>query len=177
MQQSVNTHKSKRTMSTRVIAQIGILAAISYFLRFLEVPLPIFPSFLKLDLSDIVAVFGGLSMGPVAGFIVVVIKNLLQAVSGSTTGGVGEIANVLIAGPYVLMVCFICRKAKLIKCINRWCFRNNTYGDSRCSSRLLHSIPIIRISNANGCNNKHGYSIKPQSYRFIHFYDLVSNTV
>ena len=115
MQQSVNTHKSKRTMSTRVIAQIGILAAISYFLRFLEVPLPIFPSFLKLDLSDIVAVFGGLSMGPVAGFIVVVIKNLLQAVSGSTTGGVGEIANVLIAGPYVLMVCFICRKAKTYK--------------------------------------------------------------
>ena len=108
MQQSVNTHKSKRTMSTRVIAQIGILAAISYFLRFLEVPLPIFPSFLKLDLSDIVAVFGGLSMGPVAGFIVVVIKNLLQAVSGSTTGGVGEIA-------YVLMVCFICRKAKTYK--------------------------------------------------------------
>ena len=61
MQQSVNTQKSRKTMSARVIAQIGILAAISYFLRFIEVPLPIFPSFLKLDLSDIVAVFGGLS--------------------------------------------------------------------------------------------------------------------
>lgn len=48
MQQSINTQKSKKTMSTRVVAQIGILAAISYFLRFIEVPLPIFPSFLKL---------------------------------------------------------------------------------------------------------------------------------
>ena len=86
MQQSINTQKSKKTMSTRVVAQIGILAAISYFLRFIEVPLPIFPSFLKLDFSDIVAVFGGLSMGAVPGFIIVVIKNLLQAVSGSTTG-------------------------------------------------------------------------------------------
>ena len=115
MQQSINTQKSKKTMSTRVVAQKGILAAISYFLRFIEVPLPIFPSFLKLDFSDIVAVFGGLSMGAVPGFIIVVIKNLLQAVSGSTTGGVGEIANILIAGPYVLMICFICRKVKSYK--------------------------------------------------------------
>lgn len=115
MQQSISTKKTKKVMSTRVIAQVGILAAISYFLRFIEVPLPIFPSFLKLDLSDIVSVFGGLSMGPVAGFAIVVIKNLLQAVSGSTTGGVGEIANILIAGPYVLMICFMCRKVKSYK--------------------------------------------------------------
>lgn len=115
MQQSISTKKTKKAMSTRVIAQVGILAAISYFLRFIEVPLPIFPSFLKLDLSDIVSVFGGLSMGPVAGFAIVVIKNLLQAVSGSTTGGVGEIANILIAGPYVLMICFMCRKVKSYK--------------------------------------------------------------
>ena len=30
-------------------------------------------------------------------------------------GGVGEIANILIAGPYVLMICFICRKVKSYK--------------------------------------------------------------
>ena len=54
-------------------------------------------------------------MGAVPGFIIVVIKNLLQAVSGSTTGGVGEIAYILIAGPYVLMICFICRKVKSYK--------------------------------------------------------------
>ena len=115
MQQSLNSHKSKKTMSTRVVAQIGILAAISYFLRFIEFPWPISPSFLKLDFSDVVAFFGGLSMGAVPGFIIVVIKNLLQAVSGSTTGGVGEIANILIAGPYVLMICFMCRNVKNYK--------------------------------------------------------------
>ena len=113
MQQSVNVQKTK--MSTRLIAQIGILAAISYLLRFFEIPLPIFPPFLRIDLSDVVAVFGGISMGPVAGFVIVVIKNLLQAITGSTTGGVGEIANVLIAGPYVLMICLFCRKVKSYK--------------------------------------------------------------
>ncbi|MDY4575962.1 MAG: ECF transporter S component [Intestinibacter sp.] len=113
MQQSVNVKQTK--VSTRLIAQIGILAAISYLLRFFEIPLPIFPPFLRIDLSDVVAVFGGISMGPVAGFVIVVIKNLLQAITGSTTGGVGEIANVLIAGPYVLMICLFCRKVKSYK--------------------------------------------------------------
>ena len=113
MQQSVKVKQTK--MSTRVIAQIGILSAIAYLLRFFEIPLPIFPPFLKIDLSDVVAVFGGISMGPVAGFVIVVVKNLLQAITGSTTGGVGEIANILIAGPYVLMICLFCKKVKSYK--------------------------------------------------------------
>ena len=113
MQQSVKVKQTK--MSTRVIAQIGILSAIAYLLRFFEIPLPIFPPFLKIDLSDVVAVFGGISMGPVAGFVIVVVKNLLQAITGSTTGGVGEFANILIAGPYVLMICLFCRKVKSYK--------------------------------------------------------------
>lgn len=113
MQQSVKVKQTK--MSTRVIAQIGILSAIAYLLRFFEIPLPIFPPFLKIDLSDIVAVFGGISMGPVAGFVIVVVKNLLQAITGSTTGGVGEFANILIAGPYVLMICLFCKKVKSYK--------------------------------------------------------------
>ena len=113
MQQSVNVKQTK--ISTRLIAQIGILSAIAYLLRFFEIPLPIFPPFLRIDLSDVVAVFGGISMGPVAGFVIVVVKNLLQAITGSTTGGVGEFANILIAGPYVLMICLFCKKVKSYK--------------------------------------------------------------
>ena len=111
MEHSIRAQK----ISVRVIAQVGILAAISYLLRFFEVPLPIFPPFLRIDLSDVVAVFGGISMGPVVGFIIVVIKNLLQALTGSSTGGVGEFANILIAGPYVLMICIFCKKVKSYK--------------------------------------------------------------
>lgn len=117
MEQSIKTQKTRKNMSARVVAQIGILAAISYLLRFIEVPLPIFPPFLKIDLSDVVAVFGGLSMGPVPGFIIVVVKNVLQAMSGSTTGGVGEIANILIAGPYVLMISIFYKRVKNYKSV------------------------------------------------------------
>ncbi|MGM9530820.1 ECF transporter S component [Intestinibacter sp.] len=111
MQYSIKRQK----ISAKIIAQIGILAAISYLLRFFEIPLPIFPPFLRIDLSDVVAVFGGISMGPVVGFIIVVIKNLLQAITGSSTGGVGEFANILIAGPYVLMISIFCKKANSYK--------------------------------------------------------------
>ncbi len=113
MEQSFNT--TRKHMSTRIIALIGILSAISYFLRFIEIPLPIFPPFLKIDLSDVVAVFGGISMGPAAGFTIVMLKNLLQALTGSTTGGVGEFANILISGPYVIMICAFCKKVKSYK--------------------------------------------------------------
>lgn len=110
MEQSI---KSNKYMSARVIAQIGILATISYFLRFIELPLPIFPVFLKLDISDVPAVFGGLAMGPAAGFIILTIKNIMQIISGgSSTGGIGEIANLVIAGAYVVVVCMAYKKLR-----------------------------------------------------------------
>lgn len=110
MEQSI---KSNKYMSARVIAQIGILATISYFLRFIEFPLPIFPVFLKLDISDVPAVFGGLAMGPAAGFIILTIKNIMQIISGgSSTGGIGEIANLVIAGAYVVVVCMAYKKLR-----------------------------------------------------------------
>lgn len=115
MDQSIRSNKH---MSARAIAQIGILATISYFLRFIEVPLPIFPPFLKIDLSDVVAVFGGLSLGPMEAFFILLIKNFLQfLLGGSTTGGVGEMANVVISGAYVLVVCLCYKKSKGIKSI------------------------------------------------------------
>ncbi len=105
-----NTVKSSRVISSKTIAKIGVLSAIAYILMFISLPLPIFPSFLKIDVSDIPAIFGGMSLGPWAGFTIVVVKNLLQAITASTTGGVGEFANVIIGGSYVLIICLAYRK-------------------------------------------------------------------
>lgn len=112
-----NAIKKSRPMSTKTIAKIGILSAIAYILMFISVPLPIFPSFLKIDLSDIPAIFGGMSLGPMAGFAIVVVKNLLQAITASTTAGVGEFANIVIGGSYVLVICFFYNKSKNIKSV------------------------------------------------------------
>lgn len=105
-----NSLKKTNLMSANTMAKIGVLSAIAYVLMFISAPLPIFPVFLKIDLSDIPAIFGGMSLGPVAGLIIVVIKNFLQAITASTTGGVGEFANIMIGGAYVLVICSFYKK-------------------------------------------------------------------
>ena len=110
-----NTIKKQGLGSAKTIAKVGILSAIAYVLMFISVPLPIFPSFLKIDVSDIPAIFGGMSLGPIAGIAIVIIKNFLQGITASTTGGVGEFANVIIGGSYVLIICLFYRKWKNIK--------------------------------------------------------------
>ena len=112
-----NTIKKQGLESTKTIAKVGILSAIAYVLMFISVPLPIFPSFLKIDLSDIPAIFGGMSLGPIAGIAIVIIKNFLQGITASTTGGVGEFANVIIGWSYVLIICLFYRKWKNIKSV------------------------------------------------------------
>ena len=71
---------------------------------FISIPLPmLFPDFLKIDISDLTALLGGVALGPMAGVTIALLKNLLQFVTGmSTTGGVGEFANFLIGG----FICF-----------------------------------------------------------------------
>ena len=108
------TIKNNKNISTKTLAKIGVLSAVAYVLMFISVPLPIFPSFLKLDVSDIPAIFGGMAMGPLSGFIIALIKNLLQI--GSTfTGGVGEIANAIIGGTYVVIISYAYKRRSDIK--------------------------------------------------------------
>ena len=110
-----NTIKKSGLSSAKTVAKVGVLSAIAYILMFISIPLPIFPSFLKIDLSDIPAIFGGMSLGPMAGLAIVIVKNFLQGITASTTGGVGEFANVVIGGSYVLIICLFYRKLKSIK--------------------------------------------------------------
>ena len=79
----------------------GMLAAISYILAFLEFPVPLSPAFARMDLSDFPALIGAFAFGPLCGLMIELVKNGLQLFSTST-GGVGELANFLMGGSYVL---------------------------------------------------------------------------
>lgn len=113
MQEAVKRNKG---MSTKNLVKVAILSAIAYMLMFISMPIPgIFPDFLKIDISDIPAIFGGMAMGPIAGFVIVIVKNLLQLITATTTGGIGEFANILIGGTYVYIICFAYNKRSDIK--------------------------------------------------------------
>src|SRR3712207_598103 len=98
----VSAVSSKRT-STKTLVKISLLSAISFVLMFVEMPIPgLFPSFLKIDISDIPALVAGLAMGPIAGFAVEGVKNFLHFITATSTGGVGELANLVVGGAFVV---------------------------------------------------------------------------
>ena len=103
------TMKETKLLSTSMLVKISILSAIGYILMFISIPLPmLFPNFLKIDISDLPALLGGISLSPMAGVTIAFLKNLLQFLTGmSTTGGVGEFANFLIGGSFVFTVSYI----------------------------------------------------------------------
>ena len=108
------TMKKTKFLSTSKLVKISILSAIGYILMFISIPLPmLFPDFLKIDITDLPALLGGVALGPMAGVTIALLKNLLQFVTGmSTTGGVGEFANFLIGGSFVFTVSYIYSKKR-----------------------------------------------------------------
>lgn len=107
-------YMTTRTAASRrllFIVTAGILAAISTVLRFLEIPLPLIPSFLKLDLSNIPALIGGFALGPIAGAAILLVKNLIY-LPFTQTAGVGELADFVVSLALILTASLIYRAKK-----------------------------------------------------------------
>lgn len=89
---------------------IALLGTISLLLFFIKFPLPILPSYLKIDFGDVPAMIAGLIFSPLAGVLVVAIKNILYlAVSGSADP-IGVAASFLAGVLFVLPVSIIYHK-------------------------------------------------------------------
>ena len=106
---------------TRKIIGAAMLAAVSFVLQFLELPMPLSPAFARFDFSDLPALIGALAYGPVWGVVIELIKNILHLMR-SATGGVGELANFLMGAALVLPAGLIYKRRKsrrtaLIGCI------------------------------------------------------------
>ena len=84
----------------RTMAATAVLSALSCVLMYLEFSVPLVPSFLKLDFSDLPALIASFAFGPVSGVVVALVKNLIH-LPMTTTGGAGELAN------FLLCVCFV----------------------------------------------------------------------
>ena len=104
----------KKKITTREMVTIAMLAAVSIILSFFEIQIPIFPSFLKLDIADLPTVIGAIAFGPIGGILVTLIRNLVQ-LTRTTTGGVGDFANFVMACSLCIPLCLIFRKFKNFK--------------------------------------------------------------
>jgi riboflavin transporter FmnP len=100
-----------RNKKTKWLVKVAMLSAVAAILMYLEIPLPFVPPFLRLDFSDIPALLAGFSLGPLAGIVVVFIKNLVHAMA-SWSFLVGELANFVFGVAFVLPAALIYQKHK-----------------------------------------------------------------
>ena len=80
----------------------ALLTALAIILSYFpEIPLAFFAPWLKLDFSFTPMLLAGFALGPVAGLTALILTNLAHLL-GSTSAGVGEIANTLVGASYLL---------------------------------------------------------------------------
>lgn len=87
--------------NARKLTVTAILSALATVLMFLSFPVPLMPSFIKFDFSELPALLASFSLGPVYGALVCLVKNLINLFS-TTTGGVGELSNFLLGVFFVV---------------------------------------------------------------------------
>src|SRR5699024_8356609 len=95
---------------------LALLGKISLLLFFLNFPLPFLPPYLIIDFSDVPAIMASLIFSPMAGVIVVALKNFLYLLIGSGEP-VGVTANILAGVMFVLPVSIIYHKYQVVKSI------------------------------------------------------------
>lgn len=108
----------KTRFSAKRLALMAIFVALSFAVSLLSFPLfpasPVF--FLELDFGNVFILLVSFLLGPVEGVIVCVLKETLRIFAGST-GGVGELANMLMTSAYILLPSIVYQYRKGIKTV------------------------------------------------------------
>ncbi len=97
------------------LAVTAMLTSMSFALFLLEFPVSLGSSHLKMDFSDIPALFAAVFYGPVTGVLIELMKNLLELIFKGigTQMGFGNIMNFLVGCAYIVPFSFILRSKKL----------------------------------------------------------------
>lgn len=108
--------KFKGHFTAKRLALMAIFVALSFSVSLLS--FSIFPTsvvfFLELDFGNVFILLISFLLGPVEGIIVCVLKETLRIFAGST-GGVGELANMLMTSAYILLPSIVYQYKKGIK--------------------------------------------------------------
>lgn len=119
------------------MAYLALFTAMAYILYLPWLEFRLFPAvpFMKVDFSNSFVMIAGFALGPIAGVVVGVLKEILHALTFSQTVGIGEIANILMLLPYVLIPSLIYKKRKGIKVV----IASLAIG---CLAQTLWSVPV-----------------------------------
>lgn len=105
---------NSKKLNTRVIAGCGVLIGVAVILQYIEFPIALMPSFIKLDLSDLPEIIGAFAYGPLAAVVITILKNVIHLLA-SQSGFVGELSNSLLGIAFVIPAGLIYQKNKTKK--------------------------------------------------------------
>ncbi len=91
----MQTTQKTNAQKLRTITGCGMLIAVATALQYVEISIPIVPTFIKLDFSDLPELIGAFAYGPAAGVLIALIKNLIH-MAVSQSGFVGELSNFIL---------------------------------------------------------------------------------
>ncbi|MEG2930105.1 MAG: ECF transporter S component, partial [Oscillospiraceae bacterium] len=100
-----------KKLNIRKMTMTAMLAAVATVLMFFSFSVPLMPSFIKLDFSELPALLAAFTFGPASGIMVCLVKNLVNLLF-TTTGGVGELSNFILGALFVFPAGFIYKKMR-----------------------------------------------------------------
>lgn len=99
--------------NVKKLALVAFFSALSAILMFFDFPLPIAPSFMKMDLSELPVIIGGFILGPISCITISILKVLIKfMIKGTSTMFLGELANLIGSISYALPSSIIYTKLK-----------------------------------------------------------------
>ncbi|MBE6911071.1 MAG: ECF transporter S component [Ruminococcaceae bacterium] len=97
-----NLNKLKPDLTTKKLVVVAMLVSMSYVVSLFE--FPIFPAtpYLKLDFGNVLLMLAGFIFGPVMGVLACIAKELLSLI-GTSSGGAGQVANMIMSISYIIV--------------------------------------------------------------------------
>lgn len=163
----------KQYFTARRIAYIATFTALAFALRMLSFPILPAVSFLKFDFSDAFVLICAYALGPVSGIICGVLKEVIYGICFTSSAFVGEVANIIVSIPFILIPSIIYKKHKGIKSVVFWLA-------VACLVRTVWSIPVNMFLNFPaflGFDWAKGMSMFRKLWHWATLFNLIKNAI
>lgn len=129
---------------TKLIVSVGVFSALSLVLYYLRFPLPIFPSILKVQFSNLPLVICGFCYGLKYSIIALVIKTIIGIfISFGSSMAIGEMADLIIGIAYLIVTAIIYNKNKTKKTgLKALIFGTLTWVITACVLNYFVLVPV-----------------------------------
>ena len=101
----------KKKVKTNHITVTAMLSALAFVLMYIEISVPVMPSFVKFDFSDLPALIGAFALGPIYGVVIELVKNVLHLIV-SQSMFIGELSNFILGAIFTFVAGLIYKQHK-----------------------------------------------------------------